>query len=517
MQDKLVKIALAQVGIREVGGNNCGKQIRIYQEATTLEPGAWPWCAAFTCWLFREWLKDQEVIDWLSLKTASVAQWRPKTASAFAFMDWARARQKTVAMYSDTATAMPGDLVVFDFSHIGLVIKDNGKTIETVEGNALPLTSKILTPGGFKLMKDIQVGDKIIDPEGEESFVTGVFPKGERDVYKVELQDKSESIACGEHLWKIYIDGKKGDRVIDTLALKNIIDNQTISPRLPLIKPVDFEPSGELPIDPYLLGLLLGDGGMSRDYLGFTNQDEQILEYVRTHLPEGHRLKDHIENENKVEGNYRIIGDEKGKNKLLQELNNLGLQGKRSFEKSIPDIYKKASIEDRLSLLQGLMDTDGTIDKIGRIEFSSSSKQLSEDVLEIIRSLGGRCSLNVKTDVFYTSPKQKTKKAARDAYRLQNINMPFFNLFKLERHAKRFKFRNAAWARKVVSVEPAGREEVQCISVSAKSKLFITNDYMPTHNTNGKGERDSKSGDGVWYKTRAKSLAQKFIRVHPSK
>jgi len=135
MQDKLVKIALAQVGIREVGGNNCGKQIRIYQEATTLEPGAWPWCAAFTCWLFREWVKDQEVADWLSLKTTSIAQWRPKTASAFGFMDWARARQKTVAMYPDTATAMPGDLVVFDFSHIGIVIKDNGSTIETVEGN----------------------------------------------------------------------------------------------------------------------------------------------------------------------------------------------------------------------------------------------------------------------------------------------------------------------------------------------------------------------------------------------
>jgi hypothetical protein len=94
--------------------------------------------------------------------------------------------------------------------------------------------------------------------------------------------------------------------------------------------------------------------------------------------------------------------------------------------------------------------------------------------------------------------------------------MPFFNLFRLKRKAERFKFRNAAWARRIVSVESCGIGEVQCISVSAKSKLFITDNYIPTHNTNGRGTRDSTSGDGVWLKTRRSSLVRNYVRINPS-
>lgn len=515
MLHKLTDIALREVGVREIGSNNCGKRIREYQSATELDPAAWPWCAAFVDWSIREWLKDDGVVAWLGLKNRTADQWRPTTALAYGLTSWAKQRPNTTSIYNEKDRAVAGDIVTFDFSHVGIVIEDSMSHIVTIEGNALPLTSKVLTPHGFKLMKDIKVGDKVIDPDGEESFVTGVFPQGSRDLYKIKLQDKSEAISCDQHLWKIQIDGRK-DKVLNTIDLKKRVNSKTLRSRIPQIQPVNFSFNDNLLIEPYLMGLLIGDGGMSSDYLGFTNIDDEIIDHVKNNLVSGHILKSHIENENIVRGNYRIISESKCKNQMIRILKELNLQGKKSFEKFIPEIYKNSSIENRLSLLQGLMDSDGNVDKIGRCDFSSSSKQLSEDVMDLIRSLGGRCALNVKTNIFYTSPNQKTPKQARDCYRLQNINMPFFNPFRLKRKADRFKFRNAAWARRIVSVEPCGTGEVQCISVSAKSNLFITDNYIPTHNTNGSGTRDSESGDGVWKKTRKKSLIKDLIRIHPS-
>lgn len=134
---QLVDLALAEVGVREEGGNNRGPRIVEYQQATWLPPGPWPWCAAFTCWLIREWLRIPEVANFFSLRNeTSIKAWRPQTAGAFDFERWARSRNLRVL--NRRATARAGDLVVFDFSHIGIVIKDQLQgtaTIETVEGN----------------------------------------------------------------------------------------------------------------------------------------------------------------------------------------------------------------------------------------------------------------------------------------------------------------------------------------------------------------------------------------------
>ncbi len=131
---KLVTIAQSQVGVRE-SGNNCGKQIRLYQEATDLEPGPWPWCAAFVCWCLREWIKDPANTEWLNLQRTTPAQWRPKTAGAFAYLLWQKSHPATTTRHDDSAIAQPGDLVVFDFSHVGIVVADHGSTISTIEGN----------------------------------------------------------------------------------------------------------------------------------------------------------------------------------------------------------------------------------------------------------------------------------------------------------------------------------------------------------------------------------------------
>jgi hypothetical protein len=135
MIEKLADIALSQVGVKEVGGNNRGKKIREYQSATNLSPAVWPWCAAFVDWCVAEWIKDKENTKWLDLKVSTPSQWRPRTASAFGLMGWARKHPNTTSILPDTSLPQKGDIVVFDFSHTGIVVAGNKQSIQCVEGN----------------------------------------------------------------------------------------------------------------------------------------------------------------------------------------------------------------------------------------------------------------------------------------------------------------------------------------------------------------------------------------------
>ena len=135
--EKLVNIAKSEIGVREDSANNTGSRIVEYQGATWLAPGAWPWCAAFTSWLMREWLEDDSIRSILKLGSFSQAEkWRCRDASAFGWEKWAK--QRGLLVIPETEVALAGDFVIFDFSHIGLVVEDqetNTSTIHTIEGN----------------------------------------------------------------------------------------------------------------------------------------------------------------------------------------------------------------------------------------------------------------------------------------------------------------------------------------------------------------------------------------------
>lgn len=133
--DEIVKVAKSQVGIKEEGGNNKGPMIVEYQKATWLKPGPWPWCAAFVDWVIMQALISKEVMKELGLKNATQAKnWRPRTAGAWDFDNWAKSHGFKILSENDKALA--GDIVTFDFSHIGIVIADQiDENIITVEGN----------------------------------------------------------------------------------------------------------------------------------------------------------------------------------------------------------------------------------------------------------------------------------------------------------------------------------------------------------------------------------------------
>jgi hypothetical protein len=132
---KLIQIATNEVGVLEHGGNNRGERIREYQSATNLAPAAWPWCAAYVDWCIREWIEIPQVVTWLNLQRKSPEEWRPKTALAYGLKSWALQRPNTTDIFNETQRAQMGDIVTFDFSHVGFVVEDCGSEIVTLEGN----------------------------------------------------------------------------------------------------------------------------------------------------------------------------------------------------------------------------------------------------------------------------------------------------------------------------------------------------------------------------------------------
>ena len=156
--EKLIKIASAEVGTKEDAINNTGARIVEYQGATWLAPGAWPWCAAFTSWIMREWLEDESVRQSLNLASFSLAdKWRCRDASAFGWEKWGQ--NHGVTLLPETEPAKAGDFVVFDFSHIGLVIEDQptiNTKIKTIEGNTTGKGERDSTSGDGVWLKDRQ-------------------------------------------------------------------------------------------------------------------------------------------------------------------------------------------------------------------------------------------------------------------------------------------------------------------------------------------------------------------------
>jgi hypothetical protein len=160
---KLVDIAHGEVGTLEQGGNNNGPRIRTYQGATNLNPGSWPWCAAFTAWVLRAWLSAADVREALKLPDKAAAErWRCKYAGAFRWEEWARARG--VQILPETATCRAGDFVLFDFSHIGIVSigGKSGQSIETIEGNTGPAGLRDSNSGDGVWIKEREHSPRLI-------------------------------------------------------------------------------------------------------------------------------------------------------------------------------------------------------------------------------------------------------------------------------------------------------------------------------------------------------------------
>jgi hypothetical protein len=354
-------------------------------------------------------------------------------------------------------------------------------------GKAQPLTSKVLTPMGWKQMGELQIGDEVVDPDGGVGVVRGVYPQGIKPVFRVTTTDGGSTLCCEEHLWTVQTNHDRNDHKskgkFRTLSLKDLqelglqeISNgaKTTGIRSKFFLPIPVETHWEKPtptrMNPYLLGLLVGDGSFSTSSLRLTTADLEIVEKVQDILPEKMVIKC------LQKYDYSITFQGTG-NPLLDVLRYYDLHGKRSWEKSLPKEALLWSLQDRKDLLAGLLDTDGECTKLGGVYFHSCSKELINTIVELVQSLGGICHLNKPRTSKFTYKGEK--RIGRIQYRLL-ISLPF-NPFRLTR--KRDRWKPSRVTRTLESIQPEGSVDCQCIEVSTKRNLYITDDYLVTHNT----------------------------------
>ena len=347
-------------------------------------------------------------------------------------------------------------------------------------GKAQPLHSQVLTPSGFKRMGDMCVGDTVVIPSGGVAQVAGVYPQGERPVYWVHLRGGRVVEADADHLWTVEtIQGQKSvTRTLTTEELRADLKWKGGSAKWGIVnpEPADLGEWGST-IDPYSLGVLLGDGsftGSGGRGIGFTcATDPELLDHLRTAVPSGVTVKCYDKNT----GAYGITGDSYHYNPWLDETRRLGIQGLHSRDKHVPPHLLHSTVADRLALLQGLMDTDGTPTPSGA-DFLSGSKQLRDDVVWLVESLGGHASMSTRL------VKLDSWDEPREYYRCF-ISLPEgVSPFRVPRKASKVT-RPGRYARKVpiTAIEFKGYEPTQCILVDHPDHEYVTDRFIRTHNT----------------------------------
>lgn len=368
-------------------------------------------------------------------------------------------------------------------------------------GKSQPLDSRILTPDGYKLMGDMKVGDYVIGSDGKAHVVSGVFPQGKRPIYRVEFSNGTSCECDIEHLWNVnslyqrhgkkYVRGtyKSGhmkvyspDNSFKTLTLREILEkgilrrnSRVYNFKVPKVSPVEFN-ERETALDPYLVGYYIGDGCFSRADITVGECDKSNAEASLKSIL-GDDLHIQYREKRKV-CTFSVVGESR---KILLEHFSKDIH---SSDKYVPEEYLFNSIEKRIALLQGLMDSDGHANKNGSCEFSSKSKQLALDVQFLVRSLGGFASLTERDSSYYSSKYGKRiycGKSYRVTISMCDDSLP---LFRFERKKSRVKIREKySDAIFITNAEYVGEKDAQCIMVDSDEHLYVTEDFIVTHNT----------------------------------
>lgn len=379
-------------------------------------------------------------------------------------------------------------------------------------GKFVILGTNTLTPFGWKKIEDIKVGDAVIDVDGGTSKVLAVYPHQNKDMYRVTFIDGASVEVSDDHLWAwwkssskrdieynyVLHDPKKGvhvERAMHRLGTtqqlyeyhQKQVEKQKNGNRpywiiMPLPDPVRFtRPSrtrqGDvIRIEPYLLGLLLGDGSITDAGLKITNTDEDIIQFVKTYTG------DDIHWDGSKHLTFR--GDHK--EELRKQLESYGLWNTRSDTKFIPDAYLFASIDVRLDLVAGLIDTDGYIDDRGHISYTTVSEDLAKGFQHLVRSLGCKASITDK-DPFYKDD-DGNRVYGKKAYTVWvqgelSVLERFSRIDRKKSNIKAFNGGISEPGRRVTDIEYIGKGDGVCIAIDHPLGLHVVKDFIVTHNS----------------------------------
>lgn len=349
-------------------------------------------------------------------------------------------------------------------------------------GKALVHGTRVATPAGWREIETLSPGDLVIAGDGSIVRVLGVYPQGEVDLFALSFDGVHEITTCAEHLWRYlppagryetrHSHGKQQAnpaygvwKVGNTQELTQFkLSSARQRPVVPITKPFSLDAAGQaLPIDPYVLGLLLGDGGLSRDSIKFSSADAELVAAIEAHYKVS-----------KYSGyDYGVLG-------ATPDVRELGLLGCTSATKFVPDQYLYADKQARLAVLQGLMDTDGHIGLCnGAMEFSTVSDALADGFEWLAISLG----MKVRRVRRHTKSQHGT---GQPSWRIV-LRSPELCPFRLPRKVLRWKPLQETGDWLLHSVTPAGRGLATCIEVDHPSHTFVIEHGIVTHNTEGMG------------------------------
>ncbi|HEY1357413.1 MAG TPA: PhoH family protein [Thermoleophilaceae bacterium] len=364
-----------------------------------------------------------------------------------------------------------------------------------MRGRAQPVFSPVATPSGFRQIGDLRVGDLVMGSDGRPTPVLGVYPQGRKEVFRVSTQDGASTLCCGEHLWHVRtLDDRSHGKPGRTLETREMIGRVRRGRQrrfeLPLLsEPAEFEPR-PVPMDPYALGLLLGDGCLTTSTTpSFTTTDPELVVALESAL-------DGIELRHRGGPNYvlRHVHGHRGgvivANPVTTILRELGLAGTRSNTKFVPVDYWNNESSVRLAVLQGLLDSDGgPVVQEGRscrIQYVTCSEPLCDDVIFLVRSLGG-VAYSRRRDAKGRSPGRAGGRPVhhRSGAFVMDIRLPAgMQPFRLRRKQDLYERHGGGRPMRMIDrIESVGETDTVCIQVAAADSLYVTNDFLVTHNT----------------------------------
>ena len=361
-------------------------------------------------------------------------------------------------------------------------------------GKLLRPDAKIRTKGGWTSMEKVSVGDKVYGSDGRLCNVVHKTPlQSDVVMYKVTLRDGRTIDCCKDHMWKIWDKNKnhkRAETVWSELKTEDMVDNyfwvrkdsksklpkETKEYRyaIPVNMPLMDEDNREFALDPYVVGVLLGDGCLTQKTIKVTSIDKDLLSRFENLLPDGYQLSKPDKDKD-----YRIIRTTSEVVPFYRLCEKIGIWGHDSHTKFIPEEYKFASYDQRLELVKGLMDTDGWSDKI-TIEYYTVSERLCDDMADMIRSLGISCRKTIKES-------RLNDERYSDCHRLRiYTDRPIFSIarkLKYTSHEKSKAGKSKYEKVFIVGIERIENGEGYCIQVDSDDSTYITDDYIVTHNT----------------------------------
>lgn len=351
-------------------------------------------------------------------------------------------------------------------------------------GKALKNGTNVLTIQGWKPIESLTTNDKVAAEDGKFYSVLGIYPQGLKQIYKITFSDKNVIECSGDHIWT-WQSSENRNRHKDrwTNSTTEELSNKTLQLNnghwdvyLPQPDIIDF-PEKTVPLNPYLLGALLGDGNMSDKGLIFTVAEDDLKEKIQNILAEYNCSLNYISRYDYSIKGPLGFGYHNVQNYIGASLRGLGLTYHNSHNKFIPDIYKYNSEAIRLGVLQGIIDTDGYCTG-SAYDITLASKQLILDIQFICESLGFTATYSEKTS--YCNGKN-----CGIVYRLSiKTSKKYPKIHTTKNKDSRWKQGQSSARRTIRSIEKTNEfAEMTCIEVASPNHLYLTEHMIPTHNT----------------------------------